>query len=47
MDYKEFNVKKQMIDALYKAELITGMEWYDALSKLVDKLDLEIKSNSV
>lgn len=44
MNYFEFNVKKQMIDELYRAKLITGIEWYDALSKLVQQLDVKKES---
>lgn len=47
MDNEEFNYKKQIIDELYKAELITGIEWYEALSKFVNELDIEKESISV
>lgn len=47
MDNLNFISKKQIIDELYKEELITAMEWYEALSKLVNELDLEKEINSV
>ena len=31
----EFQQKKAIIDDLYKAEKISGLEWYKALTKLL------------
>lgn len=47
MENKDFYYKKQIIDELYKAELITGNEWYEALSKFIEELNIDKESNSV
>jgi len=47
MSNTEFDRKKQIIDELYKAKLITGLEWYEALSKILEQYDLEKEINSV
>lgn len=43
----EFHSKKHIIDELYNAGLITGFEWYKALSILLEQYDLEKEINSV
>ncbi|MBI9009687.1 MAG: hypothetical protein JEZ05_06605 [Tenericutes bacterium] len=42
----EFQIKKKILDELYKANKISGMEWYTALSKLIEEFDLEKEINS-
>ena len=47
MENEEFIYKKQVIDELLRVELITGIEWYEALSKFIAELNLDLESNSV
>lgn len=42
----EFLQKKLILDALYKANKISGVEWYESLIKLLDEYDLEKEINS-
>jgi hypothetical protein len=44
---QDFQNKKEILDELYKSGLITHLEWYESLSKLLAQYDLEKEINSV
>ena len=45
-DNIEFHQKKMILDELYRAKLVNGFEWVEALSKLISEYDSTQEINS-
>ncbi|MBI9008715.1 MAG: hypothetical protein JEZ05_01675 [Tenericutes bacterium] len=45
-DNIEFHQKKMILDELYKAKLVNGFEWAEALSRLINEYDSVEEINS-